>query len=189
NSNDYRMKAKHDSASLKVTAALWPAYLYPGNIAGKDFDPEDIIEGLFHGYLWERVTKHIFTSPSSALKAGVSNGTHTCNAKLHGMTEVGAEHIAYVTVHVCFAISSLEKWKDQDDLFYYTDFYTRIVNLIWGRKDGEWVYSLLRHYNEQVIIYTIFLSNMFMDLGNCLAMQTVPDPVILQTPSVLRTTI
>ncbi|KAG2335566.1 hypothetical protein BDR05DRAFT_894624 [Suillus weaverae] len=53
NCNDYRMKNKFDSASLKVTAALWPAYLYPGNTVGEDFNPEDIIEGLFCGYLLE----------------------------------------------------------------------------------------------------------------------------------------
>ncbi|KAG2335567.1 hypothetical protein BDR05DRAFT_894609 [Suillus weaverae] len=49
-----------------------------------------------------QVTKHIFTSPLSALKAGVSNGTHACNAKLHGMKEVGAEHIAYAAVQASF---------------------------------------------------------------------------------------
>jgi hypothetical protein len=49
------MKSKFDSGSLKVTAALWPAYLYPGDIVGKDFDSEDILEGLFRGYLLERV--------------------------------------------------------------------------------------------------------------------------------------
>ncbi|KAG1734395.1 uncharacterized protein EDB91DRAFT_1084055 [Suillus paluster] len=144
------MKNKFDSASLKVTTALWPAFLYPGNTAGEDFDPEDIIEGLFRGYLLERVTKLIFTSPSSALKASVSSGTCACNAKLHGMKEVRAEHIAYVAVQARFAISSLEKWKDHDGLFYYTDFYTRIVNLIWGRKDKGWVNSLLGHYNEKL---------------------------------------
>jgi hypothetical protein len=81
------------------------------------------------------------------------------------MTEVEAEHIAYAmvqvsfffdmdfaysvcTVQACFAISSLNKWKDRDTLFYYADYYTRIVNLIWGRIDGEWVDSLLGHYNE-----------------------------------------
>ncbi|KAG1738252.1 hypothetical protein EDB19DRAFT_2025453 [Suillus lakei] len=144
------MKAKFDSASLKVTAALWPAFLYPGNTVGEDFDPEDIIEGLFHGYLLEWVTKHIFTSPSSALKAGVSSGTHACNAKLHGMKEVGAEPIAYAAVQARFAISSLEKWKDHDGLFYYTDFYTRIVNLIQVRKDKGWVDSLPGHYNEKL---------------------------------------
>ncbi|KAG1772844.1 hypothetical protein EV702DRAFT_1201306 [Suillus placidus] len=144
------MKNKFDSVSLKVTAALWPAFLYPGNTAGEDFDPEDIIEGLFRGYLLEQVTKYIFTSPSSALKAGVSSGTRACNAKLHGMKEVGAEHIAYAAVQARFAISSLEKWKDHDGLFYYTDFYTRIVNLIRGRKDEGWVDSLLGHYNEKL---------------------------------------
>ncbi|KAG1889700.1 uncharacterized protein F5891DRAFT_892818, partial [Suillus fuscotomentosus] len=128
NGRDYRMKSKFDSGSLKVTAALWPAYLYPGNIVGKDFDSKDILEGLFR--ISFGVTKHIFTSPSSALKAGVSNGTRACNAKLHGMAGVEAEHIAYAAVQACFTISSLNKWKDWDALFYYTDFYTRIVNLI-----------------------------------------------------------
>ncbi|KAG2070099.1 hypothetical protein BDR04DRAFT_1019822 [Suillus decipiens] len=148
NDGDHRIKNKFDSGSLKVTAALWPAYLYPGNIAGKDFDPEDIIEGLFHGYLLEQVIKHVFMSPSSVLKAGTSNGTCACNAKLHGMTEVGAEHIAYAVVQAHFAVSLLKKLKDRDTLFYYTDFYTRIVNLIHGRRDGEWVNSLLGHYNK-----------------------------------------
>ncbi|KAG1774443.1 hypothetical protein EV702DRAFT_974801, partial [Suillus placidus] len=97
---------KFNSASLKVTSALWPAYLYPGNIPGNDFDPEDIIEGLFHGYLLERVTKHIFTSPSSALKVGVSSGTRACNAKLHGMIRVEAEHIAYAAVQVTFVFTA-----------------------------------------------------------------------------------
>ncbi|KAG1744757.1 hypothetical protein EDB19DRAFT_1826902 [Suillus lakei] len=97
-----------------------------------------------------KVTKHIFTSPSSALKAGVSSGTRACNTKLHGMKEVRAEHIAYAAVQARFAISSLEKWKDHDGLFYYTDFYTRIVNLIRARKDEGWVDSLLGHYNEKL---------------------------------------
>ncbi|KAG2128842.1 hypothetical protein BD769DRAFT_1356399 [Suillus cothurnatus] len=44
-------KEKIQAGSLKVTAALWPAYLYPGDSPGKDFDPDDIIKGLFRGYL------------------------------------------------------------------------------------------------------------------------------------------
>ncbi|KAG2354737.1 hypothetical protein BDR07DRAFT_1494168 [Suillus spraguei] len=61
-----------------------------------------------------------------------------------------AEHIAYAAVQARFAISSLDKWKDQDAQFYYTDFYSRIVNLIRGRIDGEWVNSLLGHYNKKL---------------------------------------
>jgi len=34
---------------------MWPAFLYCGDTPGKDFDPEDIIDGLFRGYLIERV--------------------------------------------------------------------------------------------------------------------------------------
>jgi hypothetical protein len=47
-----------------------------------------------------------------------------------------------------FGISSLDKWNDKDGYFYYSDFYTRITRLIRDRKDGEWVDSLLAHYNE-----------------------------------------
>ncbi|KAG1801924.1 hypothetical protein EV424DRAFT_1545320 [Suillus variegatus] len=79
-----RMKDKFNSVLLKVTSAMWPTYLYPGDISDKDFDHEDILEGLFCRYLLEQVTKHIFTSSSSALKAGISNGTCAYNLKLHG---------------------------------------------------------------------------------------------------------
>ncbi|KAG2741471.1 hypothetical protein P692DRAFT_201726632, partial [Suillus brevipes Sb2] len=112
------------------------------------FDPDDIIEGLFRGFLLERIIKHIFTSPSSALTTGASNGTRPCNAKIHAMAKVEAEHIAYAAVHARFGISSLDKWNDKDGYFYYSDFYTRITRLIRDRKDGEWVDSLLAHYNE-----------------------------------------
>ncbi|KAG2122717.1 hypothetical protein BD769DRAFT_1332865, partial [Suillus cothurnatus] len=47
-------RKKIQAGSLRVTVALWPAYLYPGDSPGQDFDPNDIIEGLFRGYLLER---------------------------------------------------------------------------------------------------------------------------------------
>ncbi|KAG2081957.1 hypothetical protein BD769DRAFT_1376767, partial [Suillus cothurnatus] len=49
-------RKKIQAGSLRVTVALWPAYLYPGDSPGQDFDPNDIIEGLFRGYLLERVS-------------------------------------------------------------------------------------------------------------------------------------
>ncbi|KAG2127288.1 uncharacterized protein EDB93DRAFT_1109329 [Suillus bovinus] len=150
NKDSTEVRKRIQARSLKVTAALWPAYLYPGDSPGKDFDPDDIIEGLFRGYLLSRVAKHIFTSPSSALSAGVSNGTHPCNAKIHGMSTVEAEHIAYAAVQAHFGISSLDKWKDKDGLFHYSDFYYRITRLIRERRDGEWVDSLLAYFNEKL---------------------------------------
>ncbi|KAG1728882.1 hypothetical protein EDD22DRAFT_788967 [Suillus occidentalis] len=53
-------KKRIQAGSLKVTASLWPAYLYPGESPGKDFDPEDIIEGLFRGYLLTCI--HLFVA-------------------------------------------------------------------------------------------------------------------------------
>jgi hypothetical protein len=81
------------------------------------------------------------------------------------MSVVEAEHIAYAAVQVrfllsymfsflvstCqahFGISSLDKWKDKDGLFHYSDFYYRITRLIRERRDGEWVNSLLAYFNE-----------------------------------------
>ena len=55
-----RTRNKIQSGSLKVTAALWPAFLYPGDTPGENFDPENIIKGLFRGYLLERVVSFAF---------------------------------------------------------------------------------------------------------------------------------
>ncbi|KAG2342568.1 hypothetical protein BDR05DRAFT_948923 [Suillus weaverae] len=104
----------------------------------------------FQGFLLEQIIKHIFTLPSSVLTTGASNGTHPCNAKIHAMSKVEAEHIAYAAIQVHFGISSLNKLNDKDGYFPYSDFYTRITRLICDRKDGEWVDSLLAHYNKML---------------------------------------
>jgi hypothetical protein len=45
--------------------------------------------------------RHIFTGPSTAL-GDDSRATRSCNASLHDMTTVEAEHIAYACVQVSF---------------------------------------------------------------------------------------
>jgi len=45
--------------------------------------------------------RHIFTGPSTAL-GDDSRATRLCNASLHDMTTVEAEHIAYACVQVSF---------------------------------------------------------------------------------------
>ncbi|KAF8435312.1 hypothetical protein L210DRAFT_3335726, partial [Boletus edulis BED1] len=42
------------SNPMKVTASIWPAYLYPGETPGVEYDPNDIGKGLFRGYLMDR---------------------------------------------------------------------------------------------------------------------------------------
>jgi hypothetical protein len=39
----------------RVTANLWPAYTYAGEIPGSEYDPSMISKGLFRGFLIERV--------------------------------------------------------------------------------------------------------------------------------------
>ncbi|KAJ8582679.1 hypothetical protein M405DRAFT_867637 [Rhizopogon salebrosus TDB-379] len=48
---------------------------------------------------------HIFTGPSTSLGED-SRATHSCNAVLHDITSVEAEHIAYGCVQPHFAISA-----------------------------------------------------------------------------------
>ncbi|KAG1725125.1 hypothetical protein EDB19DRAFT_1833926 [Suillus lakei] len=57
------------------------------------------------------VTKHIFTSPSSALMIGVLNGTRPCNAKIHGMSKVDAEHIAHAAVQLNDSYKAIQPYS------------------------------------------------------------------------------
>jgi hypothetical protein len=36
-------------------AAVWPAFVYSGKIAGENFNPKQVQDGLLDGYLVERV--------------------------------------------------------------------------------------------------------------------------------------
>ncbi|KAG6369354.1 hypothetical protein JVT61DRAFT_15001 [Boletus reticuloceps] len=44
------------SDTMKVTANVWPAYLYPGKTPGSEYDPKEISRGLFKGYLMEHIS-------------------------------------------------------------------------------------------------------------------------------------
>lgn len=111
-----RGQKKLASGGIRLTANDFPAFLWSGNPPGCDYDDDAMTEGLLQGYLIERVSfffdividimlicvkvmRHIFTGPSTALGQD-SWATRTCNAMLHDMTTVEAEHIAYACVQV-----------------------------------------------------------------------------------------
>ncbi|KAF8546672.1 hypothetical protein OG21DRAFT_1527674 [Imleria badia] len=137
------------SNPMKVTANVWPAYLYPGDTPGSEYDPKEIGKGLFQGYLVECTIKHIFTSPSSALHER-AKGARSGNAKIHKMRVIEPEHIAYTAMQARFMILSAEKWSDQDGLFNYTEYYYRIIHLIHETKDRAWVNGLIECYNKKI---------------------------------------
>ncbi|KAG6371286.1 hypothetical protein JVT61DRAFT_9755 [Boletus reticuloceps] len=130
------------SNPMKVTATVWPAYLYPGETPGAEYDPNDISKGLFRGYLMDRTSKHILTSPSSALHER-AKGARSGNAKIHKMKTIEPEHIAYTAMQAHFMISSAEKWSDQDSLFNYTEYYYRIIRLLRETRNRAWADSLI----------------------------------------------
>jgi hypothetical protein len=101
--------------TIKVIADDWPTFLYEEGV----YDPGEIDKGLLRGHFLLRVSrlfivhrvfaedivakvyKHIFTSPSSALKDSPgTNATRSGNAKIHHMTRVTPTTIAYAAVQV-----------------------------------------------------------------------------------------
>ncbi|KAJ8586637.1 hypothetical protein M405DRAFT_935269 [Rhizopogon salebrosus TDB-379] len=131
---------KLQNGDIKMRAAVWSAFVYSGKIAGENFNPMQVQDGLLDGYL---VMKHLFLGPSSALGAeGESVGTRPCNARLHNMTEVEAENIAYGVIQSRFAIASRDKWKEVDGNYNYRDAYYRIIDTIRCAPDASWAKKL-----------------------------------------------
>ncbi|KIN94375.1 hypothetical protein M404DRAFT_168518, partial [Pisolithus tinctorius Marx 270] len=137
------------NGSILVTTQKWPAFLYSGNIPGKDYNPEKSDEGFLHGY-FNQVLKHIFTSPSSALPGSKVRNTCASNAKIHHMTLIEAYHITYATAHACFSTCLQDKFIEFDGQFSFSEFYYRIIDFIINNEDEAWVEELFSHYNKYV---------------------------------------
>ncbi|KAG2738402.1 hypothetical protein P692DRAFT_201687204, partial [Suillus brevipes Sb2] len=99
--------------------------------------------------IFVKVMCHIFTGPSTALGQD-SRATRTCNAALHNMTTVEAEHIAYACIQARFGISTQNKWSDIDRNFKYPEFYHNIINFIRDCGDTDWVGQLKKWWNMYV---------------------------------------
>ncbi|KAG2129710.1 uncharacterized protein EDB93DRAFT_109762 [Suillus bovinus] len=134
---------------VNLTASALPAFLWAGDPPGKDYDDDNMFEGMFDGYLLERTMRHIFTSPSSAY-GGETRATRTCNAALHNMTTVEAAHIAYGCLQVRFGISAKNAWSEIDGAFNYRDFYNNVVELIEDSPDPEWKEEFLKAWNVKL---------------------------------------
>ncbi|KAG1786578.1 hypothetical protein EV424DRAFT_1551397 [Suillus variegatus] len=142
------------SGGIRLTANDFPAFLWSGNPPGCDYDDDAMTEGLLQGYLIERVMRHILTGPSTALGQD-SWATQTCNAMLHDMTTVEAEHIAYAFVQARFGISAQNKWSDINGNFNYPEFYHNIIDFIRDCGDTDWVGELKKWWNMYVFLYII----------------------------------
>ncbi|KAG1796181.1 uncharacterized protein BJ212DRAFT_1290742, partial [Suillus subaureus] len=72
----------------------------------------------------------------------------SCNASLHDMSTVEAEHIAYACVQARFAISNKNKWAEADGEFNYRAFYYNIIDFIRECEDRDWAQGLLKWWNK-----------------------------------------
>ncbi|KAG1732623.1 uncharacterized protein EDB91DRAFT_1251671 [Suillus paluster] len=140
-------KAKLECGELKMDARAWPALLYKGKVAGEAFNPKNIQDGLFEGYLLERVMKHVLTGPSSAFGGDDFHVPNSCNVSLHGMTSIEAENIAYAAVVARSAISSRDKWSVDDGTYSYRKAYYRTIDIICNPPDEVWAKAIIQHYN------------------------------------------
>ncbi|THH19982.1 hypothetical protein EUX98_g8668 [Antrodiella citrinella] len=144
---------------VKVTAEMWPRFLYA---EGREYKPDDEESGLFMGHLMIRATKHIFMGPSSALKGpGYCRGTH-CNARRINMNVITPRALAYVAVQVRFAISDAEKWATVDRQFSLAKFYWNVVAFF---DDGEGQ-DVLDFYNHELFGETRQLQGLSDDLSD-----------------------
>ncbi|KAG2150879.1 hypothetical protein DEU56DRAFT_962418 [Suillus clintonianus] len=143
-------KAKLEAGTINMDARAWPALLYKAGaagVAGEAFDLTNVQDGLFEGFLLERVMKHVLTGPSSALAGDDFHVSNSCNAVIHGMMTVEAENIAYAAVQARSAITSRDKWTAEDGKFSYRKFYYRIIDVIHNPPDKGWATAILQHYN------------------------------------------
>ncbi|KAG2363842.1 hypothetical protein BDR07DRAFT_1223041, partial [Suillus spraguei] len=47
-------RQKLQDGDIKMRTLVWPAMVYSGKIAGENFNPQQVQNGLFEGYLLER---------------------------------------------------------------------------------------------------------------------------------------
>ncbi|KAJ7227161.1 hypothetical protein GGX14DRAFT_555744 [Mycena pura] len=137
------------SGSLLLTVNDFPSAFYEEG----SFDPEDEANGLFRGYLMERVMRHIWTSPDSAFVAFRKGLRKDCNANLHRQYVVTPEMVGYVACQVRTMLSN-EDWREIDGEFDYEELFKLVVQLL--RPDEatparvrQWAEDTLNWFQEK----------------------------------------
>ncbi|PPQ74690.1 hypothetical protein CVT25_007633, partial [Psilocybe cyanescens] len=117
-------RRKMASGSAKVSWRDLP------NFCWDEYDPEHIISGMFKSNILVKTFKHIFTSPSSAMKEPGLTHTKSSQAKRNKMKSVTPPSIAYTCVQYRFAISESLDWRQDDRLFKTDKFFYAVLETI-----------------------------------------------------------
>ncbi|KIK76228.1 hypothetical protein PAXRUDRAFT_170574, partial [Paxillus rubicundulus Ve08.2h10] len=147
---EHRSAIRDYHPDFLVTEHNWPTFLYEN----ERYDSESPTKGLFKNKLLVQAFRHVFTSPTSALKmdnededtdAGQlrkrgkydERRTRSHVAALLGMKSVSPRAIAYIAVQLRFALSSCGSWRIVDGEFNYQKFYNNIVHFFEGADTPE----------------------------------------------------
>ncbi|KAK7037660.1 hypothetical protein VNI00_010883 [Paramarasmius palmivorus] len=142
---DVREKALDDLKRAKaVTHSSLPGLLYDYRL----FDPMDMYQGLFRGYMLTRAWRNLHKSPAATMNlndASEDNG----NAAIAGVKSVTPESIAYVAVQVYFALSTQTTWRRTCGKLDLYIFYRNLMKIYEAGEDS-WKEDLLKFFNKEV---------------------------------------
>ncbi|THV02956.1 hypothetical protein K435DRAFT_652321, partial [Dendrothele bispora CBS 962.96] len=131
-----------DGGGIPLESDSLCAFVYSIN----NYDQDKMWSGLLRGPLLLFAYRAIFTSPSSAL-GDKSAPTKSGNAKIHGVSDVSIESIAYIAAQVRFALCSKHSWTKEDGVFNLETFYFFVLDLML-KAPAEWREDLLDFWNE-----------------------------------------
>ncbi|KAF5334597.1 hypothetical protein D9758_018432 [Tetrapyrgos nigripes] len=109
----------------------WSTFLYDEGLV----DNDNPAAGLFQGPLLVRVGKHIYFSTGLTKNTGAK--TKSPVSRIHGMTEITAEDVAYCCVQTRFLLSSQTTWGHMDHGFNIKEFYWGIIRFFRTNRKGE----------------------------------------------------
>ncbi|KAF6756502.1 hypothetical protein DFP72DRAFT_846797 [Ephemerocybe angulata] len=144
--NDPKIRRDLASGQLVPSGDLWPRFLY----RSYEYNPDNPWQGLFRSSLLVSAFKHVFTSPSSVGKQGVSRATRSSNARIHGMKAVTVPSIAYIATQVRFALSACPTFARTDSVTDSEYFYNLIIELLEDPEEKVEVEDLLKWWNLQI---------------------------------------
>ncbi|EPQ54114.1 hypothetical protein GLOTRDRAFT_26664, partial [Gloeophyllum trabeum ATCC 11539] len=104
----------------------FPRFLYPD---GREYDKNNLEDGLFGGHVMIRCAKHLLVGPASALRPTGYKKGRAGNAKVMGVNSITPRIIAYIAVQVGFALSDVQEWNQLDHDFNYQSFFWNILTL------------------------------------------------------------